>query len=520
MDALPSKKILFGGILFILFFLLYGFTHDRIYAFDSLLYALAIRRPLFGGALSSILSWNHFLWLPFLRCLFLGLKGAGFTGDSYAAIQWWNSGIGALLITAVYAFLAKFIHRNWALLISCLAGLSHVIWIRSTGGDPYLTGTLLSVAMCYLLTARPFIPGRLLLSGIALMYAIAVYLHIANLVLLPVIALVIVARRGPQNWLNAGFVVFMSGVVLMPYILFYNLATLQGLKEWLVWGSGQVNGQQPGLSASGQFDFHFLKTIPIGFSALFQSIAAVPGNGAIRGLIIMIVAGLVCAWYAINRARQKINWAVVFPSFAFFAGTMGFFSMWMPGNLFYWASPFIFFALFLALVFAPRLQSTPSLPVSVGLWIFILCIGFLNFNRVIRPNLEGNAVKPQVNLCESLKKITPSGSAIMISGHSSGFLKVAIPYFAQRQILSLDLIIVQYYGTDQDPLLAFKTRLNAYLTRGIPVYMLDEVLRAKGEFGAWGVSAERIEALLRSYRLTEVARLSMPEPGVLYRLEQ
>ena len=49
--------------------------------------------------------------------------------------------------------------------------------------------------------------------------------------------------------------------------------------------------------------------------------------------------------------------------------------------------------------------------------------------------------------------------------------------------------------------------------------MLDDVLLAKGEFGAWGISAERIEAFLRSYRLTEVARLSQSEPGVLYRLE-
>ncbi|MCX5784341.1 MAG: DUF2723 domain-containing protein [Elusimicrobia bacterium] len=518
--ASPSKTAAIGGILFIGFFLLYGFTHDRIYPFDSLLYALAIRRPLFGGMLSAILSCNHFLWLPFLRWFFIGLKSAGFTGDPYAAIQWWNTGAGALLIVAVYGFLAKFIHRNWALSISCLAGFSHVIWLRSTGGEPYLTGTLLSVAACYLLIGFLSKPGRSLLLGMAFLGGMAVNIHIANIILLPTIAIVIAGRRGPQNRLNAVLALSLSGVMLLPYILFYDLATLHGLKEWLVWGSGQVNGQLPGSSASGKFDFHFLKTIPIGFTTLFQSIVALPVNGSFRRIVIMIVLGAACAWCVTNRALQKINWTIVLPPLAFFIATIVFFYIWQPGNLIYWASPFVFFVLSLALVFSPHLQSPPGLSVRLASGIFLLSLGFLNFYRVIQPNLEGNDVKPLVNICESIKKTTPPASVIMISGHYSGFLKVAIPYFAQRQTFALDLAIIQYYGTGQDPLLALQTRLNNCLEKGISVYMMDDVLLAKGEFGGWGVSAERIEAFLRSYHLTEVARLSQTEPGVLYRMER
>ncbi len=515
----PSKKAAAGGLLFAVFFLLYGFTQDRIYAFDSLLYALAIRRPLSGMMITTILSPNHFLWLPFLRCFFIGLKSAGFTGDSYAAIQWLNTGMGALLITAVYGFLAKFIHRNWALLIACLAGFSHVIWLRATGGDPYLTGTLLSVAVCYLLTARSAEPGMPLLAGIALMGGMAISLHIANLVLLPIIALVIAGRRSRQNWLNVVFFLFLSGVILLPYVLFYDLTKLAGLKEWLTWGSGQVNGQVPGESASGQFDLHFLKTIPIGFSTLAQSLAALPANDLVLRLLAMTLAGSVCARGMINRAQRRLDRAVVLPPLVFFIGITVFFCVWLPGNLFYWASPLVFFVLSSSLIFSPQLQSPPNLLMRAAAGFFILSLGFLNFHRVIQPNREGAEAKPLLELCETLKRTTPSSSAILISGHSSGFLKVAIPYFAQRQMLSLDLLIIQYYGTGQDPLLVFQTRVNAYLKKGVPVYMLGDILLARGEFGAWGISADRIEAVLRSYKLTEVARLSLVDPGVLYRVE-
>ena len=515
-----SKRLAAGGALFTGFFLLYGFTHDRIYAFDSLLYALAIRRPLEGRLFSALLSWNHFLWLPSLGLFFSGLRGAGFTGGPYAALQWWNTGVGALLLLAVYGLLSKFIHRNWALLISCLAGLSHVVWIRSTGGEPYLTGTLLAVAACRLLTDLPSRPGPARLAAIAFLAGLAANIHIANVILLPLAALAIARRQGRESKVNALAVLLLGGLMLLPYVLFYDLATLHGLKEWLAWGSGQVNGQAPGESASGQFDLRFLKIIPAGTYTLLQSFAAIPAGGQFSRLIVLIAAVGAGAWCAVNRVRQTINWPIVLPSLVFFAGLLIFFSVWQPGNLIYWASPFVFFVLSLALLFAARLQSPPGLRAAGAAAVLILCLGVLNFQRAILPNREGKDVKPMVELCGAIKSATLPGGVILISGHYGGFLKVGIPYFAERQAVSLDLAIIQYYGTGRDPVQAVQTILNACLERGIPVYMTDDVLLAKGEFGAWGVPAGRIEALLRSYRLAEVARLSNTEPGVLYRLER
>lgn len=514
-----SSKLAAGGILFAAFFILYALTHDRLYVFDSLLSALTIRRPLFEGPLFNVLSWNHFLWLPFLRWFYLGLKSTGFDVDPYAAIQWWNTGVGALLITFTYGFLTRHIHRGWALLISCAAGLTHLIWLRSSSGDPYLTGTMFSVLACCFLTVRSSGYGYSLLFITALTGVMAAYMHIANLILLPVIALLIAGRRGSQNLFNAVFVSLVSGVLLLPYILFYDLTTLHGLKEWLIWGSGQVNGQPPGTSVTGQFDFHFLKNVPVGFATLLHGIAAVPVNGSLLRGVIMAAAVAACAWTAIDRARKKNDWPVILPPLSFFIITAVFYSIWLPGNLFYWASPVIFFILSLALLVSPRLQNPPGLPALAVSGFFILGLGLLNFQGAIRPNLEGERVKPLVELCEGIARTTPPDSVILISGHYQKDLKVAIPYFARRRTLALDLMIIQYYGTDQDPLLAFQARLDSCLKNGIPVYMLNDVLLAKGEFGAWGVSAERIETLFRSYRIKEAARFSRSVPGALYKLE-
>ena len=514
-----SKKMAAGGLLFAVFFLLYGFTHDRTYAFDSLLYALDIRRPPGGRLFSSLLTWNHFIWLPALRLFFAGLTGAGFAGGPYAAIQWWNSGIGALLILAVYGFLSKFIHRNWALLISCLAGLSHVVWIRSTGGEPYLTGTLLSVAACYLLTDLPSEPNPARLAGIAFLAGLAANVHIANLMLLAVITPVIAGRRGRKNKVNAAAVLLPAGVLLLPYVLFFDLTTLHGIKEWLAWGSGLANGQAPGESASGQFDFRFLKIIPSAIRTLFQSLATVRAESPVSRIIILLAAAA-GTWRAADRFRQKTNWEIVLPALAFFGGTIIFFTIWQPGNLIYWASPFIFFILTLALLFSPRLQNPPGPRAAAAAGIFIVCLGIFNFQRVILPNREGKEVKQMVELCEAIKTATLPGGIVLISGHYGGFLKVGIPYFSERQMVSLDLAFIQYYGTGRDPLPVLQTLLNACLEKGVPVYMLDDVPLARGEFVAWGVPAERIEAFLSAYHPKEIARLSRTVPGVLYRLQR
>ncbi len=516
----PSKKASAGALLFAAFFLLYALTHDRAYVFDSLLTALTIRRPLFGGPLSALLTWNHFLWLPFLRLFFLGLKAVGYSGSSYEAIQWWNTGVGALLIVFIYGFLAKFVHRGWALLLGCLAGVSHLLWLRSSSGDPYLTGTLLSVAACYLLTTLSCEPSLLLLTGIAFTGVMGVYLHIANIILLPVIAFTVAWRSGPRGPLNAAYVTVISAAMLVPYVLVFELTTLHGVKEWLVWGAGQLNGQMPGSSASGQFDLHLLKIIPIGFYTLLQSAAALRTAGT--PVMLAATAGLSAAgaWCAVNRAGQKINRGTALPPLLFFITTAVFFSVWIPGNLFYWASPLVFFLLSAALLFSNELRSSPKLPASLAAGVLILSLGLLNFHRVIGPNIEGDETRPLITLCEGIEKNTPPGSAVMISGHYEGALKVGIPYFTGRQLLPLDLTFIQYYGTGRDPILVLQARLDAYFKRGVPVYMLGDVLITKGEFGPWGVTPGRIDALLSSYRLTEVARLTPAGPGALYRLEQ
>lgn len=489
-----------SALLFAAFLLLYGLTLDNAYVFDSLLYALSIRQPLFDGPVTSLLSWNHFLWFPALRSVYAGLEAMGLSPDAYRFIQWWNAVAGSLLVLLIWRFLSRYIHSAWALALACLAGVSHLVWLRATSGDPYLTGTLLSVAACYFVTARPSWRGLPLFWLAAPLSVLAAYFHFGNIILVPAAALAAAAGRGAEGRREGLAVLALSTLLLMPYILFYDLWTAAGFREWLVWGSGQVNGFLPGLSASGQFDLRFIKNLPTGFATLLRSAAAFPSGGLLATGLAALAAAALLGWAAFDRYRSGFDRATALPALVFFAAITGFFFVWIPGNIFYWASPLVFLVLSGGLVFSGSLRSAPPPRARIFIAALGAVLASVNFGGAILPAMRGLEHEAAVKFCRELGRATPPGSVIVISGKGDGFLKVGIPYFAKRRMFPIDLVVVQFHGTGQDPLDALKFRLDGYLERGVPVYMMDEVVEHRAGYSEWGVTAERVDAFLAGYR--------------------
>lgn len=496
---LRSRAAVCAG-LFSGFLLLYGLTLDRAYVFDSLLYALSIRQPLFDGPVTSLLSWNHFLWFPALRSVYAGLEALGFSPDAYRFIQWWNAVAGSLLALLLWRFLSRYIHAYWALALTCLAGVSHLVWLRATSGDPYLTGTLLSVAACYFVTLRPSWRGLPLFWLAAPLVVTAAYFHFGNIILVPAAVLAAALGRGTEGLKDAIVILTISVLLLLPYVLFYELWTPAGFREWLVWGSGQVNGFLPSLSASGQFDLRFISNLPTGFATLLRSAVAFPAGGPFVFWLAALASAALLGWAAFDRYRSGFDRAAALPPLVFFIAITGFFFVWIPGNIFYWASPLVFLVLSAGILFKDRLASPPSPRARVLVPALGAVLAFVNFGGAILPALRGLEHKSAVEFCRELGRVTPPGSVILISGKGDGFLKVGIPYFAMRRMFPIDLVIVQFHGTGQDPLEALKFRLNGYLERGIPVYMLGDVIEHRGGYEEWGVPAGRVDEFLDGYR--------------------
>lgn len=508
-----------SAVLFFGFLLLYGLTLDRAYVFDSLLYALSIRQPLFDGPVTSLLSWNHFLWFPALRSVYAGLEALGFSPDAYRFIQWWNAVAGSLLAALLWRFLSRYIHASWALALACLAGVSHLVWLRATSGDPYLTGTLLSVAACWFVTLRPSWRGLPLFWLAAPLTVLAAYFHFGNIVLVPAAALAAALGRGPAGRREGLVILALSALLLLPYILFYDLWTPAGFREWLVWGSGQVNGFLPGLSASGQFDLRFITNLPTGFATLLRSAAAFPAGGPWATGAAALAAAALLGWAVLDRYRAGFDREAALPALIFFIAITGFFFVWIPGNIFYWASPLVFLVLSGGLLFRDRLRFPPSPRAGISVAALGAVLALVNFRGAILPALRGLEHKAAAEFCRELGRVTPPGSVILISGKGDGFLKVGIPYFARRRMFPIDLVIVQFHGTGQDPLEALKFRLDGYLDRGVPVYMLDDVTAHRAGYSEWGVTAEMVDDFLRGYRGEAVGRPGTEDyPGTLYRL--
>jgi hypothetical protein len=92
---------------------------------------------------------------------------------------------------------------------------------------------------------------------------------------------------------------------------------------------------------------------------------------------------------------------------------------------------------------------------------------------------------------------THPDSPVLISG---GALKVYIPYFANRERISIQLAILNFYADKKDPVAELGRILASYYEHAIPVYMTGDVLADRDIYAQWGVTGERLDALLKPYR--------------------
>jgi hypothetical protein len=490
-------------LVFAAFLVLYAVTFDHSYFYDSVLYSGIIRSPLGLNKLSVVFEWNHFLWYPVTRCFYLLLRALGFGGLTYEAIQWFNAGAGALGLALFFSLLSGPLSRRLALFWTLLAGVSNVYWSRATGAEPYLAGTLFTLLFCAALARyfRRFSLGAF--AWLCVFAGLASVFHIANNILWAAAAAALLYHR--KEFLKQGAV--LSGIFLafsLPYAAVHGFFVRGGLARWWQWGSGLVNGVSPETNPLGQFELDLFSHILLPVKNLLLSFFYFTGWPAGAALAAAAVFAVVLAARAGDKEEPLLTPENTPLAAAFglpFALFLLLYSVWQPGNTIYWATNVVLCAGFAAALFQGRARALTGRLLPAAGFAFAGFMACSNFARLILPNYLGKPVKPAIEFCKAVAYFTYPDSPVFISG---GALKVYLPYFSNRERISLQLAVMNAYADKKDPVAQLKGILASYYEHGIPVYMTQDVLTDRGAYAQWGVSAGQLDGLLAPYRLMKV----------------
>lgn len=494
-------------LVFLGFLLVYSATFDRSYFYDSVLYAGIIRSPLGVQPLTVVFEWNHPLWYPVTRSFYLLLRALGFGGLSYEALQWFNAAAGGLGLAVFFSLLRRALPAWQALFWTLLTGLGAVYWGRATGAEPYLAGTLFIILFCAELYDHFLKGSAASFARLCLFAGLASGFHIANNLLWVAAAAALLYRRSAALKL----IPVLAGIFLafsLPYAAIHGFFTKGGLARWWLWGSGLVNGVSPEGNPLGQFETSLTGHLLLPLKNLAGSFVRYEAwPPALSGLAAALAAAaLLFAAFRLLRGgardpgRELSALAAAFGlPFALF---MALYSFWQPENTIYWSTNAALGAGLLAAALG-RAGSGDAKLLRLAAFSLAALAGVNNFFALILPNYRGLRARPGVKFCEAIAYFTHPDSPVIISG---GMMKVYLPYFANRERISLHLAAINAYADKKDPVVFLRGVLEEYRRRAVPIYMTDDVLREKGSYAAWHVSEAQIDSLLKPYLLMKVFR--------------
>lgn len=511
-----------AGVLFLAFCLIYGLSHDRIFYFDAVLFAGVVEQPLASLPAQVKYEWNHFLWYPTARAFYTFLHTIGLKARGYEILQWFNTLVGSLGVALVFLLLRRVASPFWALVWALMAAFSQVWWYRSGGGENHLFGTfwIIPLAWSFLTYSQKPSVGTLIQIGV--FTTLSSYYHTGNFAAWGATFLFILFQnRNPQRWPHLFLVTIILAIGVFPYALVHHLFEPGGLSRWWMWATSLSHGTVPVSSTDkvGNISLSFFSNLGISLKTLIKSILFYEKlNYRVWGIIaLMTFLGFLGIFYGRIKAKERlfplafdaqVSKAFGIPFLLF----LGLYTFWMPGNYMYWAMHGVLLFLLIGSL-SSRWQSGP-IPLfqkmALGSMIFLLFQH--NLSALIWPQRQGFPhVWSDVEASKTIGKLTPQQSPILISGAHRGNYKPFIPYFANRNRLSLDLFVINYFGKDQSPTQVMSQAIVYYLSRGIPVYVTGDLLNSAQSFSQWNLSPQAIESIWAPFRLLYVQRLpSLP----------
>lgn len=506
-------------VLFVFFLALYRATRDNSYFFDSVLYAGTIEQSLKLLQWREIFEWNHPLWYPVTRAFYLLTRLAGSSERGYQSLQWFNALVGSLGIVLIFEIVRRASGRRLIAAGAAVAtGLSAAYWSRATGGEPYLTGSVLSVGALSAVVLYRFKPRASVLLLSSILAGLAATFHIGNVVLWPIFLTAVAFASPSPRATRLVLACVPLAAIACGYAAIHGLFSADGVKRWWTWGSGLVNAVAPHTRTTGQFDLDLLNNLGLTVKTLAT---AFWHDSGLHGFFILAVTATAAA-VKVARGRTVSGDARTdktrFVSTLFGAGFVVYlvlYALWQPGNTIYWSTHVMLLVPAIGCGLSSIAFPKWSLPVSAAA---LLVLGGLNLVNHIWIRRMGQEAQPLIKVASALRYLTPRQSPILISGVENRLLKVYTPYFSRRNRIALQLLAVNTYGSNGNVIDFTKRVLDAHTSRGIPVFMTGDVLSNPDALLDWGVEPADFDRLWEAYEPVPFQSIGLPGIGDLYLL--
>jgi hypothetical protein len=480
-----------ASALFLVFATLYWFTRTQYNTFDAVSYANQIGRLYVTTHDPHWLFHPHHLLFNVTNYLvWRASQALGYVGGPLVTMERVNSLLAAGGISVFYLSLRRLIVHSHGLPALMAAGmaLSLGYWICATDGRVNMPQLFFLLLAFYFLCRIP--PSRVITAAVPVgMTAGVAALYHESAVLFVVVGLAGVLLAASDSWtrLRAGLAYGAAWTVtlVVPYLLVatcaLHLHSWHAFRQWTTeyaelgwWWSFNIPhnlrldlyafrhaafAEPPGKSGT----FFLAKGSSLGVNILYFT--------ALSGWLIAVYAfcaALPLLWRSHHRPIVIVCllWILVYAAF---------FTVWCPGYFVFWVPVLAPTGLLLALGMCLYRSGRRGLWVNTLLAVWIALFTCVNWANSMGPHLRPGA-NAFVRIAANVKAHTQTGDVVLLAGAGEeGQCEVFIPYFANRDVISLHTLLTRAHNDKTVAYAQAQTEMQTAWASGHNVYALDEL---------------------------------------------
>ena len=500
-----------AALLFLSTLLLYWNTRTSANTFDAVSYANQIAHlyPRTGDP-HWLFHPHHLLFNALGYVLWRLAAVFGCRGGSLVVLQSLNAMLGASGVVLYYFTLRGLLQRSRGLplLLSLGLALSFGYWICATDGRVNMPSVFLMLAAFSVLTrfmAAPRLSTAALtgaLAGGAVLFHESAGLFVA----VGLAGVLLPAAAWKQRRLMAPLYLGTWGLTAaLPYLVVgVFVLHLHSVSAFHAWASEYTE-------LGWWWDFRIFHNLSSDFYAFRHAGFVEPGSRVstftlgghsplpVLAFYWLSVAGWLAAGSVILLSLPQLwrspsrNLVVVL---ALWMGVYAaFFTVWSPGYFVFWVPVLIPASSLLALTLAHYRARRGGVLANWLLGVWIGVYGLLNLQVSILPHLAPSS-DPFRRIAADVRAHTERGDVVLVAGAGDGGpAEVALPYFADRDVISLHGLLTKKRDDKAAALSMAQDEMTATLASGHAVYALDEVVPSHNE--------KTLAALAAKHRLTD-----------------